>query len=498
MKKLFWLFPVLFLIDNVMGANGYQFTVFGIGIRILLFALSMASLCLYCLVTIRQQKIALWKRQPDRPYLWEFVKPIDYWVLGFILWNLFWAVAVPRIKPGNPAGGLDEFDPILTLALHFPCAFLLRTKQMNLRSLLKWLLPLTVLLALWHSVMYLGETASDGFYMGYYDLIDKISFGTAVRTEVITGVGITRIIQVTSVLLIPGMLLLLEICAGKRRIWPYLLLAPMLFAVLVTYTKSIWFGILAGLVVAVIGFVICVKDPGVKKRAGMFLLVMTVMLCLFNNCILHNTIVTRTLNITNPSSIEKLDSQIADLQAQMDKIQEDATKPTDPTAATEPVKTEDPEKLAQKLEDLKNQREDAAGTAVSKALREEQDAALLGKWSESKWIGFGYGAYVEDCIRNTAVPFMYESLIPALLLKIGLVGLLGWGVFVAAMVYFAVKALWKKPIRFWCWVGIGLAYAMAVQTNPFLFTFPGFSIMLYLSLSISAEECYEPDPAVNL
>lgn len=44
---LFWIFPVLFLIDDVLGLNGYQFTVHGIGIRILLFCLSAASLGLY-------------------------------------------------------------------------------------------------------------------------------------------------------------------------------------------------------------------------------------------------------------------------------------------------------------------------------------------------------------------------------------------------------------------------------------------------------------------
>ena len=77
MKKLFWLFPVLFLIDNVMGCNGYQFTLFGMGIRILLFALSMASLCLYCLVTIRQQNISL-RKQADRPCIWDYVKPVDW------------------------------------------------------------------------------------------------------------------------------------------------------------------------------------------------------------------------------------------------------------------------------------------------------------------------------------------------------------------------------------------------------------------------------------
>ncbi len=497
MKKLFWLFPVLFLIDNVMGCNGYQFTVFGMGIRILLFALSMASLCLYCLVTIRQQNISL-RKQADRPYLWDYVKPVDWWVLGFILFNLFWAVVVPRIKAGNPAWGLNEFDPILVLLLHFPCALLLRTGRMDLRAAVKWFIPLAALLALWHSVMYLGETAEPGFYMGYYDLIDKISFGTAVRTEVITGVGITRIIQVTSVLMIPGMLLLLEYATEKKRLWPYLLLAPMLFGVLVTYTKSIWFGILAGIAVAALGFVLCARDTAAKKRAGAFLLVMTALFFLFNNGILHNTIITRTLNITDSATVEKLDSQIADLQAQMDKLQADATKPTDPSAPTEPEEKPDLDKLTEQLENLKNQREDAANTALSQALRDEQDAALLGKWAESPWIGFGYGAYVEDCIRNVQFPFMYESLIPALLLKLGLVGLLGWGAFVAAMVYFACKAMWKKPLKFWTWIGIGLAYGMAVQTNPFLFTFPGFSIMLYLSLSIVAEERYECDRPVHL
>lgn len=498
MKKLYWLFPVLFLIDNVMGANGYQFTVFGMGIRILLFVLSMASLGIYCLVTIRQQKITLWKRQPDRPHIWDFVRPIDWFVLGFMVWNLFWAVVVPRIKPGNPADGLQEFDPILVLIIHFPCAFLLRTGKMSLRSAIRWFIPLATLLALWHSVMYLGETASKGFYLSYYDFIDKISFGTAVRTEVIIGVGITRIIQVTSVLMIPGMLLLLKYATEKKRIWPYIALAPMLFGVLVTYTKSIWFGILAGLVVAVIGFCIFSKECAAKKRAGVFLLVMSVLFCLFNTGVLHNTIITRTLNISTSTNINKIDSQIADLQAQMDKIQSDATNPTDPVSPTEPTESPDLDKLAQKLEDLKNQREDAANTAISKALREEQNAALIGKWKESPWIGFGYGAYVEDCIRNTQFPFMYENLIPSLLMKIGVIGLAGWGVFVAALVYFAFKAMWKKPLKFWIWIGIGLAYAMAVQTNPFLFTFPGLSIMIMLSLSITAEERHECDPAVHL
>ena len=86
---------------------------------------------------------------------------------------------------------------------------------------------------------------------------------------------------------------------------------------------------------------------------------------------------------------------------------------------------------------------------------------------------------------------MYENLLPAMLMKLGLVGMLGWGLFVLALVIFAVKAMGKKPVRFWCWLGTALAYAMAVQTNPFLFTFAGISLMLYLLLYLTGtqEEC---------
>ncbi len=66
MKKLIWLFPVLFLIDDILGINGYQFTIFGIGIRIILFALSVAVLCGYCLGILIKYRFTMWKRMSDR------------------------------------------------------------------------------------------------------------------------------------------------------------------------------------------------------------------------------------------------------------------------------------------------------------------------------------------------------------------------------------------------------------------------------------------------
>lgn len=480
MKKLFWVFPILFLIDNVLGLNGYQFTLFGVGIRIILFALSMGSLCLFCLYTAKKEHICLWKRIPGQLHIFDLLRPLDGFVAGFLLLNALWATVIPVLKGGSLSYAINDFTTVLVLVLYFPCAFLIRTKQMDLASFYKWLYPILLLLALWHSVMYVGEILSPGFYVSYYDFIDIISFGTAVRTDVVLGFGITRIIQVTSILLIPAMLLALEKTASKLKIATFGALALTLFAVLITYTKSIWYGVFAGLAVAMAGICLFTKEHAVRKRILAFCGALFLFFCLFNFGCLDNTVISRAFNGSKTNTLSSLDTQIADLQMQLDEMQSG-----DPTDTTDPSVGSDAESLSEQLKKLQSQRQDISGTAEANAQRAEQQNALLEKWSESKLLGFGYGAYAEDCIRNERFPFMYESLIPALTMKLGLLGMLGWGIFVLALVVYAVKRLWKTPVRFWCWLGTALAYAMAVQTNPFLFTFSGMSLMLYLLLPIA-------------
>ncbi len=489
MKKLFWLFPILFLIDNILGLNGYQFTVFGIGIRILLFGLSAVSLFLYCIYTVRAQKICLTKKTPGQTHFLRYCKPIDGVVAGFLCLNFLWATVIPVMQGGSLRAGIKDFSTLLVLVLYFPCAFLIRTGELKLRSLLKWLYPLLLILSLWHSVMYIGEILAPGFYESYYDFIDYISFGTAVRTDVVLGFGITRIIQVTSVFLIPAMLLSLEDFTGKLRIFSFAALALSLFAVLITYTKSIWYGILAGIALAMLGILLCCKAAAVRKRVLVFGGALVLLFSLFNFVCLDNTVLSRAFNVARADSLSSLDAQIADLQQQLNQLQPD--DPSNPSGPSDPNGNDAAEDLAQQIEKLQHQMQDIAGTQEANAQRAQQQRALLNKWSGSKLLGYGYGAYAEDCIRNESFPYMYESLLPAMLMKLGLVGMLGWGLFVLALVIFAVKAMWKKPVRFWCWLGTALAYAMAVQTNPFLFTFAGISLMLYLLLYLTGtqEEC---------
>ena len=160
MKKLIWLFPVLFLIDDILGINGYQFTIFGVGIRIILFALSVAVLCGYCLGILIKYRFTLWKRKPDRPHFWDYAKPMDGFVLGFLALNFLWATAIPLLVRGNMTYAVKDFTTLLVLVLYFPCAFLMRTRRLTLRSLNKWLIPLLMALALWHTVMYIGEVVA--------------------------------------------------------------------------------------------------------------------------------------------------------------------------------------------------------------------------------------------------------------------------------------------------------------------------------------------------
>ena len=97
---LFWIFPVLFLIDDVLGLNGYQFTVHGIGIRILLFCLSAASLGLYCVWAIVRSRMTIFRRKTCF-FFWDYWRTLDWFVLGFLVLNAVHATVIPVLVRGK-------------------------------------------------------------------------------------------------------------------------------------------------------------------------------------------------------------------------------------------------------------------------------------------------------------------------------------------------------------------------------------------------------------
>lgn len=483
---LIWLFPVLFLVDDIMGFNGYQFTIGGKSIRIILFCLSMLVLCGYSLVVCYTDKISLIPGRKDSIWLFAMLKPVDYLVMLFILGNALWATVVPLMVRGEMQYALKDFSTILTLALYFPVMFLIRTGRLKLAMLEKLAYVLCVLLAIWHSAMYLGELVHPGFYASYYDFIDIISFGTAVRSEVIYGFGIIRVIQTTSLFLLVGVFLSIRYCLqGKyRHILPMLL---FIFAICVTYTKSIWFGYLAGLAVYLIPAAIR-RNCDMCKRCLIVLVVTVLAMTSYNYLVFDNTIFSRAVNtVRTQEDTERLQAELeAMMQANLS-----ATEPSGKgeTSADSTENINDRPVITQEdIEKKQNEIWDARGTQQANQLRAQQNSALLNKWKQSKWLGFGYGSYAQECIRNEQFPYMYESALPALMMKLGLAGCLLWVIFIGGVTVTACIFFWKRERSdvFW-WIGMALSYAMAVQTNPFLFTFAGFSVLLYLLIAMQEE-----------
>lgn len=453
---LFWLIPLWFLTDNVLGTNGYQLTVGGISIRILLFCLTGALLGGYCLAVLFREKISLLPRK-NGAHIFSWFRPTDFAVLIFLGANVLWATVIPRLVRGDGAFALKDFSTLLVLALYFPLVFLIRTGRLRFDRLEDIFYGLTVLLALWHCVMYVGDVLSPGFYASYYDFIDFISFGTAVRTDVIYGFGVVRIIQVTSVFLLPGIFLSVrKILQGKRLHYAALFL--FVFAICATFTKSIWIGAMAGLGVFLGLTAIFVKDKKIRLRVLSVLLVTVVLTVGLNFLAFDGDVGTRMFNLAGTQTTSE---ELQEMMAGLDKDSE-------------------------LYDELQNQLKDLLGTMEANSIRARQNAALFAKWKQSPLVGFGYGAYAEDCIRNDAFPYMYESTLPALMLKIGILGLGVWVLFILFVSGRAVSVLRKRdPIRLFLWLATGLSYGLAVQTNPYLFTFAGISVLLYLLISLS-------------
>lgn len=457
-KKAVWLFPVLFLIDDILGFNGCQFTIAGKSIRIILFAISVVVLCAYSVCVLCKERNSLLPGKICGKSLLTLLKPLDWFVVLFILGNFLWAILVPLTVGGNMTYALNDFSTVLVLTLYFPLSFLIRTDRLNLGTLEKIFYVLTLILAGWHCVMYVGEMLHPGFYESYYDFIDIISFGTAVRSDVVIGYGLTRIIQVTSLFLLPGIFLAIRYLL-KGKYLHILSLVLLTFAICTTFTKSIWFGYLFGLAVYLIPIIVLEKDRQTRLRGVLLLFLALLVIVILNYSVFGNTIFQRAFNTI------RTEESIADLQEQLKEM-------------------EDAHLSEEEINNKRNELKDALGTKEANSKRAMQNHALLSKWKQSPLFGFGYGSYTEDCIRSEKFPYMYESTFPALLMKIGLIGCAVWLAFIAAATGTACSVFWKKNRGdvFW-WLGMAIAYALAVQTNPLLFTFSGFSILLFLLIA---------------
>ena len=120
-------------------------------------------------------------------------------------------------------------------------------------------------------------------------------------------------------------------------------------------------------------------------------------------------------------------------------------------------------------------REDASISA-----RVEQAPYLLHLWYEHPFIGSGYGAYVPGYLRSDEAPYSYENMPYALLAKLGLVGMVCNGIFLAWLALTAWRARRSAPTQAATFLAGGSALLIAEMTNPMVLNFVSMSIFACL------------------
>jgi hypothetical protein len=114
--------------------------------------------------------------------------------------------------------------------------------------------------------------------------------------------------------------------------------------------------------------------------------------------------------------------------------------------------------------------------------RVEQAPYLLQFWHEHPVLGSGYGAHSPRYVRSQEAPYSYEHMPYALLAKLGVLGVLVSGLFFAGWALTAWQARHHAPAQVAAFLGSCTALLVAEMTNPLVLNFVSMCIFACLLL----------------
>jgi len=446
LQKILLLISFIFIVELVLGESGNFIVIAGIAIRKVLFGLCLLSLSLYVLLFARNIQI----------------KRFDFFVLAFIVWNVIWMTLIPFIKGGSISGAIDDADTVFVMALYFPVVFLVRQGVIHWERINTAFIFLAVLLAIWHIIMYALESLFPGMYINYYKyFLPAVTFGLFGGASPVEGLGLVRIITTTSIYMIVAFILLLGKKNKKAKDEVFLIF--LLIGIITTFTRSILISALLGIVL----FLIPIHKSMIRVDKTRRLV--TVLSCVLVVLLANVLFVLPLSKLYVKNVLEKYRTHSEELSEGEKALAEGLVSNGGDVI----------DRLASS----------ASESDIGNKLRAEQTKALINKWKSSPIVGFGYGSYAEDCIRSEEIPYMYESTASAMLMKLGIVGIAAWGMLIVAMIYYAFKNKYMKKqySAFRLWLIGCIAFALSVQTNPFLFTFCGLSIILFFCVDLDTK-----------
>jgi hypothetical protein len=131
---------------------------------------------------------------------------------------------------------------------------------------------------------------------------------------------------------------------------------------------------------------------------------------------------------------------------------------------------------------------------ASDVVRVDQADALLAGFTAHPILGMGFGAYASSLVRSDDSPFSYELVFYALLMKVGLLGVLALGatLFISLNIVRFDRFALLHPLRHSYWVAFTTGIWFAGGTNPFVVNFVGMSVLMLLF--VDARYFSEPTP----
>jgi len=443
-QMAFSVISCLFIAELILGYNGRLLLIAGIPVRMVMYGLFGVVLILMMMEAVYGRQISLsWKSDNS---LWRSFEPFDYALAGFLVLNAVWIFVIPSITGYGVGMALEQTKSTVLLLLYFPLLVLIKSGRVRLDD--KIIKLCLFVLAILHLVLYIGERILDDatFAIRFFETIERLTFGHSDRPDVRYPMNYYRIIYPTSLYLL---MVFYYTCKDKLTVGNLLYFLTGLAALLVTLTKSLWLGLAVGVLFMAV-YHATHKIGRFNVRKIVVIAVLTITCCFIMNA----TILDQYLSIRIKHAFALNSS--GEIQAGDIRIERGVNE---------------------ELREL----DELEGTRRANDTRIEQTKVLLKKWRQSPWIGFGYGSYAEEMIRGPkGQPFLYEMLLPSLLVQIGLIGVLIWAAFFGYVFWYAgKKAKASAGVLF-----LVVAIITASQFNPFILGSPAMSMFLYALLVI--------------
>jgi len=363
-----------------------------------------------------------------------------FWPLSFFLLSLIWMLLVPTFTAGDISLALRDAQSLIML----PVATLLIIAISDLESAVKRLFMVVVIAAVclalfqmsfWFWLEFMSIPTDE-----YYPILESV-FNTSrsifVGWQYAPSGGYVRVVWVSSIWLVIAIFVAPLVVDRK---WLFLVELILGMAVYVSYTRGIWLGVVAGVL-------FCTIANHLRLAFGKH-----------SSAPLKNWGVVIVALVFAVISISTLDYAARGQYGFLSRVVDFSSSSSSENGHL-------------------NGAEASLVIDASTSERRVQAGLLVEKWSDRPWMGWGYGAYIQNHFSDDLAPYSYEMLPFALLMKTGVVGFTIYLVFWASLVVYALKS--SRSGYSILFTGGLSAFLLASHTNPFLFNFVGMSAVMF-------------------